>query len=125
VNATLLLVHDESVVRRAHALFLRAAGYHVVEADSGDGAVRAAAECTRPVDLVITDVFLPDQRGAELARKLMIAGTPRMLFTSEFSPRSEQVRAAGVPADAQVLERPFSPEDLLAAVLALLAPKPV
>src|SRR5205823_6066768 len=67
-KARVLVVDDEAQIRRALRVALRANGYDVEEAETGEEALDAVA--TRPPDLVILDLGLPDLDGVEVCRRL-------------------------------------------------------
>src|SRR6185503_5584807 len=68
VTATILNVDDNSASRYLKSRILRAAGFEVVEAATGESALSAAA-ASRP-DLVLLDIRLPDINGIEVCRRL-------------------------------------------------------
>lgn len=109
-----LVVDDESTVRRVVARALRNAGHDVVEADS----IHAALRLLRGdgVDLVLTDVHLPDGDGVAFARTAaQVAPATRFVLMTGFSDLGE------LEGDARLLRKPFTPSELLAAVSGALA----
>lgn len=64
---TLLFVDDDHQVREPIVELLRARGFHVLSAGSGVEAMRILAQ--EPVDVLFTDIVMPDQDGLELARR--------------------------------------------------------
>src|SRR5208282_3014746 len=69
-NETLLLVEDEDMVRESIADYLRQTGYAVLKANGGPQALAVAAEPGRSIDLMLTDVIMPQMSGPELADKI-------------------------------------------------------
>jgi len=67
--ATILVVDDESVVRTMLRTFLERNGYHVLDADGGEAA-KSIAEQHERIDLLLTDVKMPNISGPELAMYL-------------------------------------------------------
>ena len=67
-SATILLVEDEDAVRVFSARALRNKGYQVLEAPSGESALEKLAEDGQRVDLLITDVVMPEMDGPTLMR---------------------------------------------------------
>ena len=114
----ILAVDDDLELRGLIAYALRQAGYLVVEAQDGPGAL-AACDRERP-DLVILDVNLPRMDGLEVLRRLRAAGEkiPVMMLTVRAG-EEDQVRGLDLGAD-DYLAKPFSPRTLLARVRALL-----
>jgi two-component system cell cycle sensor histidine kinase/response regulator CckA len=113
---TVLLVDDEESVRRVTAKLLASAGYRVLEAATPSEAIVAA---TRGVDLLVTDVLLPEIDGRELAKRLR-ESSPELpvVFVSGYAPGGPR----STP-DLALLAKPFTPDALLARVReALRAP---
>src|SRR5437868_7387021 len=76
---TLLLVEDEPAVRRASAEFLRMQGYKILEANDGLDALSVAKQHPAAIDLLVTDVVMPNMSGGELAKELA-RRIPKMKF---------------------------------------------
>jgi CheY-like chemotaxis protein len=106
---TVLLVDDEDGVRRVTAKLLASAGYRVLEASTPSEAIVAA---TRGVDLLVTDVLLPEIDGRELAKRLR-ESSPELpvVFVSGYAPGGPR----STP-DLALLAKPFTPDALLARV---------
>lgn len=122
-KATILLVDDEQSVRAIVLKILRRADYNVLEAESGDAALRIAETHPGRIDLLITDMFMPGLRGPEVATRLaMTRPGLRVLFMSGYA---DQDARTGVPAGANFLNKPFSGADLAKAVEAVLRGPPV
>ena len=115
---TILLVDDEPAVRSIVLRILRRANYRVLEAENGESALRLAEEHEGPIDLVITDMFMPGLRGPEVVQRLAPKRPGlRALFMSGYA---DQDARTGVPAGANFLNKPFSAQELAAAVEAVL-----
>jgi len=69
-NETLLIVDDEPLMTDVFRQFMSRRGYHVLTAASGEEALRVIDKETDGVDLIITDMTMPDVDGAQLARRL-------------------------------------------------------
>src|SRR5690348_14576722 len=69
-HQTILLVEDEPAVRRLVAASLARAGYHVLEAHDGQQGLAIFAEHADAVDLLITDLRMPEMDGQSLVRQL-------------------------------------------------------
>lgn len=65
-NGTILLVEDEDPVRSFSARALREKGYKIIEASSGEEAIKILKETQENIDLIITDVIMPKMDGVEL-----------------------------------------------------------
>lgn len=109
----LLLVEDEASIRR----FLRAAlageGYRLVEAETGQQAIKLAAQ--QPPDLVILDLGLPDLDGQEVLRQLREWLQSPILILSVRDREQQKIAALDNGAD-DYLTKPFSTGELLARI---------
>jgi nitrogen-specific signal transduction histidine kinase len=117
---TVLVVEDQSDVRRMVALVLERLGYHVLQAASGEEALRLLTSHQEPLDLLVTDVVMPGMTGDHLARLLRLArpGLP-VLFMSGYADRLVMERELAT-TQASFLQKPFSPAVLAARVRAVL-----
>ncbi len=111
----LLVVDDDLHIRRLVGIYLREAGYEVTEAASGEEALKASH--AQPFDVVLIDLILPQYGGFRLCEKLKaLPQPPRVVITTgDDSPQSRE-RAMEAKADA-FLPKPFTREDLLAAIV--------
>ena len=107
---TILVAEDESSVRELIVRVLTEAGYTVIAAPDGEYALRAAAAHGGPVHLLLTDVVMPRMSGRELASRF---GGARVVFMSGYA--EDEIARAGVEG-LRLLEKPFSPGDLLRMV---------
>ncbi len=117
-----VLVIDDSVeIRRIVCAVLAQAGFEPVEVGSAAQAI--AAVKARPVDLLISDVIMPDMDGAQLARLIRqdIPELSVLLITGYAAQALEKARIS----DAMLLKKPFTPEDLIEAVQLTLHPDPL
>jgi len=71
-TATILVVEDDQDLLDAFTLALRVCGYDVLAAGGGEAALAAVEQCGRRVDVVLTDVVMPDMDGVELVRRLQL-----------------------------------------------------
>ena len=114
-SITILLAEDDTAVRVFTRRVLRERGYRVLEASSGDEALRLADAFPDRIDLLVTDVLMPGLSGPDLARELVqLRPGVRTLFVSGFTP--ESVLPAGAARDSAFLAKPFSRAELLARV---------
>jgi CheY-like chemotaxis protein len=116
---TVLLVEDEERVRRIAARVLERAGYRVLAVADGEDALRISA-ATRTIDLLLTDVVMPGMSGPRVAEKLR-AARPKLpvLFMSGFS---QDLPESLAPPAGSLLQKPFTPEQLVARVADAIAP---
>jgi len=111
---TVLVAEDESAVRESVRRILERAGYTVIEARHGADALLLWRERRDEIALVLTDVVMPEMRGAELAMTLREAAPDtRIVFMSGYA--SDSARATMSPDDA-LLTKPFDAETLLRVV---------
>jgi two-component system, cell cycle response regulator DivK len=116
-----LLVEDDRDGRRLYAQWLTDAGFRVQEAHNGLQALERAFDA-RP-DIVVTDLHVPGIDGFELARRLKqdprTRDVPVLAVTGYVAFASDPGRALRAGCDA-VLPKPYSPEDLEAAIRNLI-----
>jgi len=115
---TILVAEDEPAVRQAVVEALRGAGYRTIEVADGRDAVRCLREHPTPVHLVLLDVIMPHLDGPETWEQLKrLRPELRVLFASGYSDDHHQQR---LPANAQMLRKPFRMQALLEQVRATL-----
>ena len=115
---TVLLVEDEATLASLVSRLLERDGYDVITATTAEEALALARARLpdRPIHLLLTDVVLPGRNGRELVDDLaaLRASVPT-LFMSGYA--DDVIERAGVEmATARILDKPFRPEDLYAAV---------
>ncbi|MCC5950807.1 MAG: PAS domain-containing protein [Acidimicrobiia bacterium] len=117
---TILVVDDNASVRSLIERILRDRGYTVLVAHDTDHAAGLAAIASPPVDLLITDVVMPDRTGHELADVLKLRHPDlEVLYVSGYTENSVITR--GVPArDVDFLAKPFLSRELAGRVRAIL-----
>ena len=110
---TLLLVEDEAAVRSSARRLLERQGYTVLEARHGADALRIVEESGRPIDLVVTDLVMPEMGGKELAERLRVHRPGlKILFMSGYTEKA--IAADGVmPPNTGFVEKPFTVEQLM------------
>jgi len=119
-NETVLLVEDEEAVRNIVCTALEAQGYRLMVASSGEEALHLMKGHSGPVDLLITDVVLPELNGKEVARRLH-KKKPGMavLFMSGYTDIALNDSSAP-EAQVHFLGKPFTPAALNRKVRELL-----
>ena len=117
-KARIVVVEDESAIRRGLSDALRLSGYEVTEAPDGSAGLREAASAG--VDLVLLDIMLPKRDGLEVLSELRRTNPTRpvILLTARGS-EDDRVRGLKMGADDYVV-KPFSAKELLARVEAIL-----
>ena len=110
-DEVVLVAEDDSNVRGVVTMFLRTNGYHVLEADDGQDALRVAAEYDGPIHLLVTDVVMPQLGGGDLARQLALQRPGiKVLFLSGYN--DDAAVRQGLLAGDVLLQKPFSPATL-------------
>jgi two-component system cell cycle sensor histidine kinase/response regulator CckA len=121
-QGTILLVEDEEGLRSLNARGLRSRGYSVIEASNGVEALEALEEKDGAVDLVVSDVVMPEMDGPTLL-KAMRGRNPdlKIIFVSGYA---EDAFEKSLPENQQFafLPKPFTLSQLVAAVKETMAP---
>lgn len=111
-KGTVLLVEDEDAVRQFATRALRNKGYTVLEAASGDLALELLDEHEGEVDLLITDVVMPQMDGPTLVNKIRERGLPlKVVFISGYAEDAFR-RNLDRDRDFDLLPKPFSLKQL-------------
>ena len=121
-QGTILLVEDEEGLRSLNARGLRSRGYSVIEASNGLEALGALEEKNGAVDLVVSDVVMPEMDGPSLL-KAMRGRNPdlKIIFVSGYA---EDAFEKSLPENQQFafLPKPFTLSQLVAAVKETMTP---
>jgi len=116
---SVLIVDDEPSVRQFVDRALREVGYTTTVAADGPEAIEIAATL-EPLDIIVTDVMMPQMTGDELARRLRQARPElKVLYLTGFSDRLFKEKAT-LWADEAYLDKPCSVKGLREAVSLLL-----
>jgi PAS domain S-box-containing protein len=109
---TILLVEDDLEVRQVAMRILKQNGYRVLEAGNGADALRICEDEGEDVDLIVTDIVMPEMGGSELAKKVReLKPEARILFTSGYT-EDAAVRQSLLHAGEAFIEKPFTPGSL-------------
>jgi len=112
VGGTILVVEDNAAVRQVASRILRERGHLVLEARDPAEARALFAAHSAKIDLLLTDVIMPECTGPQLARGLIqLSPTLRVLYMSGY-PGGAADRAGTLEAGAAYIEKPFSPDAL-------------
>jgi len=120
-EGTILLVEDEEGLRALNARGLTSRGYTVLEAGNGVEAIDVLEKSDKPVDLVVSDVVMPEMDGPTLARELRIRNPGlKIIFVSGYA---EDAFQKSLPEHGQFafLPKPFTLKQLVAVVKEMLA----
>lgn len=125
VAETILLVEDEAAVRSLAKRILSQKGYRVLEASDGAIALRIAASHVGEIDLVLTDVAMPNLGGRGMVEELReLSPDIRVLFMSGY-PKDEIFPDKSVAERMPYLQKPFTGETLISQVRGALGYAPV
>ena len=108
---TILLVEDDESLRRLAERLLVKLGYRVLAASDGWAAIAICQESPDAIQLLITDVFMPDVSGPDLAKRLLaIRPALKVLYVSG---SNEALRDSGMASQtANFLQKPYSQEQI-------------
>jgi two-component system cell cycle sensor histidine kinase/response regulator CckA len=119
-SETIIVVEDEETVRSMARHILAARGYRVLEAASGEEALRLIGGHGGAVDLLLTDVIMPHMSGRELAEQLVPRFPElRVLYMSGYT-RDAISPHAGLDGETPYLQKPFTALTLSEAVRRVL-----
>jgi len=112
---TILFVDDEDLLLTMAQMILSSFGYTVLTASSGQKALEIFTQASKKIDLVITDLVMPNMSGRELSEQILrhAPGT-RIVWSSGY------VRAANAEEQERYLQKPFTSQDLLRKVKQVL-----
>jgi two-component system, cell cycle sensor histidine kinase and response regulator CckA len=119
-SETILLVEDEETVRTVASRVLTGRGYVVHKASNGEEALALARGLTNTVDLVLTDVVMPDMGGVELVGRLMALWPGlKVVYMSGYA-QGDKLEGSGGAVEGWFLQKPFSTENLTLKVREVL-----
>lgn len=113
--ALILIVDDESKIRRLLSKELEANGFDVTCAGEGAQAIDVFTQADPKPDLVLLDVMMPDMDGFECARRLAATANVPIIFLSARNEPSFKLRAFELGAD-DYITKPFLVDELIARI---------
>jgi CheY-like chemotaxis protein len=118
---TVLVVEDENALREMICRMLARHGYQVITAANGRDAVEVAASHRGGIDLLVTDVIMPQMSGKEAAERIRaLCPSVKVLFMSGYT--EGILSAQGVlEAGINLIEKPFTEKSLLAKLRGVIA----
>ncbi len=117
-EAVVFVVEDEVAVRKAVVRILSDGGYSILQAAGPASALDLARQWSGPIDLLLTDIVMPDLSGDELARELRKARPDlRVVYMTGYS---GEMDAVALRIDGPVVQKPFTRDSLLSAVAGAL-----
>jgi two-component system, cell cycle sensor histidine kinase and response regulator CckA len=111
-SETVLVIEDENVVRKLACRGLRDHGYHVVEAANGAQALRYIREHPQTIDLVISDVVMPEIGGRELGQRLATLDPDLPILYMSGYTGEDVVQRGLLDPGAPFQQKPFTPAGL-------------
>ena len=109
---TVLLVEDDARLRGVARHILEERGFAVLEASGGREAMRLATESPTPIDVVLTDIVMPDIAGGDLPERMAAIRTgARFVFMSGHS-KADLVKRGMLVPNAPFLRKPFTADGL-------------
>jgi PAS domain S-box-containing protein len=120
-TGSILLVEDQAAIRMLLEDVLTEAGHQVLASPDGRGALELAREYTGVVDLLITDVVMPEMSGPDLASQMaLLRPSVIVLYMSGYTDHAMLHRGA-IEQGAAFLQKPFLPDSLLSKIDELLS----
>lgn len=120
-TGTILLVEDQAAIRMLLEDVLSEAGHRVLAAPDGRRALELAREYSGAVDLLVTDVVMPEMSGPDLASQMApLRPGAMVLYISGYTDHALLHRGA-IEQGAGFLQKPFLPESLLSKIDELLS----
>jgi PAS domain S-box-containing protein len=123
-HETVLLVEDETNLRRLAMQYLQNQGYKILEAGDGNEALQVATNHNAPIHLLLTDVIMPGMNGRELAQRLLaVRPDVKVLYMSGYTENAIGQNGT-LDAGITLLQKPFTLPALKAKVRELLDVSP-
>lgn len=116
-SANILVVDDDSQIRRVMRNALSSHGYAIIEARNGEEALQKVR--AERLDLIILDLNMPDMDGIEVCRETRAVSNLPIIMLTVRSAENDKVRALDAGADDYVV-KPFGIDELLARIRAAL-----
>ena len=118
-NHFILVVDDEPDIRSLLRILLEKEGYHIIEANNGREAIKAAEDHAEELSLIILDILMPEMNGFEVSDQLRSLTDAPILFLTALSSDADKTRAYGSGGD-DFMNKPFRSVDLMLKVQALI-----
>jgi len=117
---TVLVVEDESALRKLMTKVLEGAGFQVVEAKDGEQAVETCKSWAEPIDMVVSDLAMPKLNGLQL-KEIVVGLRPTVKFLLISGYAEDVVEDPTIlRTNTDFLEKPFLPDELVLKVRQLL-----
>lgn len=118
---TILIVEDEELVRKLTRDALLASGYQVIEARNGAEAIKLFENEDFKIDLLMTDIVMPEMSGFELFKRLseLNCAKPKFLFTSGYF-EDERIQNTSFDISENFIQKPFRLDELIRKIQKIL-----
>jgi len=112
---TVLIVDDEPSIRRLILDTLEPLGYRIIEASCGEEALQRSAMLDNKIDLMLSDIIMPDMNGIELADRVKeLIPSVRILFMSGYT--DDTIAHYGITDRTKFLQKPLTPRKVAISV---------
>lgn len=118
-NVTVLVVDDESRMRKLIKDFLSVKGYEILEAEDGERALEVFEESKNKVNIILLDVMMPKQDGWSVLRQIRQTSKVPIIMLTARGEEQDELFGYELGVDEYV-SKPFSPKILVARVEAIL-----
>lgn len=113
----ILVVEDEEKIREVLVSYLKQAGFHVLEADTGKSALEIVFN--EPPDLLLLDLMLPDLSGEDVCAEIRRQSTVPIIMLTAKSSLSSRLQGLEIGADDYII-KPFEPAEVIARIHTVL-----
>ncbi len=119
-NETILIVEDEEAILNLAVRMLKSLGYHVLSASRPSDAMRIAKEYSGHIDLLLTDVIMPEMNGRDLASRLLtVYPEIKLIFMSGYTANIITYEGK-LETDMHFIQKPFSIRQISAKLREIL-----
>lgn len=115
-HETILLVEDDATFRKLAKHILTEEGYRVLEAPSGREAMRLVTEHPDQIDLVLTDLVMPEMKGGDLAERIAAIRTDTRIVLMSGYPKADLLKRGLITGNPAFLHKPFTAETLVRTI---------
>ena len=120
IAKTILVVEDEPMMRKLMCRLLKKAGYEVLEAGHGGEALLLCEQFDGAIDLLLTDIVMPQMGGHQLAERLLaLRPEVKVMYTSGYTDDAI-LQNGNFPEGTVFIQKPFTRRDFLAKVSEIL-----
>ena len=119
MNKCILIVDDESRMRKLIKDFLTAKGYGILEAEDGEKALQVFEENSEKIDLILLDVMMPKLDGWSVLRQIRQTSQIPIIMLTARGEEQDELFGFELGVD-EYISKPFSPKILVARVEAIL-----